>query len=54
VDHVVTPDSPLWGLSLDSMEERGLELFCFLDGMDPMTSNSVQVRIMCIIERVLN
>ncbi|KAG1679940.1 hypothetical protein FOA52_007004 [Chlamydomonas sp. UWO 241] len=44
VDHVVLRDSPLWGLSLDEMEERGLELFCFMDGIDPMTSNSVQAR----------
>ena len=42
--HIVTPSSPLYELSLEQMEHKGLEIFCFLDGMDPMTSNSLQAR----------
>ncbi|GAX76183.1 hypothetical protein CEUSTIGMA_g3627.t1 [Chlamydomonas eustigma] len=42
--HLVTPSSPLFDISLEQMEQRGFELFCFLDGMDPMTSNSLQAR----------
>ena len=42
--HVVRPGSPLYDLSLQQMESKGLEIFCFLDGMDPMTSNSLQAR----------
>jgi hypothetical protein len=44
VDHIITPGSPMYDLSLEIMEQRGLEIFCFLDGLDPMTSNNVQVR----------
>ena len=42
--HVVKPTSPLYELSLEQMEANGWEIFCFLDGMDPMTSNSLQAR----------
>jgi len=42
--HVVKPTSPLYELSLEQMEAKGWEIFCFLDGMDPMTSNSLQAR----------
>ncbi|GAX84455.1 hypothetical protein CEUSTIGMA_g11875.t1 [Chlamydomonas eustigma] len=44
IAHVVTPSSPIFDLSLEQMEQRGFQLFCFLDGMDPMTSSSLQAR----------
>ena len=44
VVHIVDPYSPLFDLSIEDMESRGMEILCFLDGMDPMTSNSMQAR----------
>lgn len=44
VVHIVDPSSPLFDLSLEDMETRGMEVLCFLDGMDPMTSNNMQAR----------
>lgn len=44
VVHIVDPSSPLFDLSMEDMESRGMEILCFLDGMDPMTSNSMQAR----------
>ena len=44
VVHIIDPMSPLFHLSLEDMEARGMEVLCFLDGMDPMTSNNMQAR----------
>ncbi|MEW5302768.1 MAG: hypothetical protein WDW36_005516 [Sanguina aurantia] len=44
VTHTIKPGSPLFELSLDEMESRELGLLCFMDGVDPMTSNTIQAK----------
>eukprot|EP00798_Chlamydomonas_sp_ICE-L_P010179 gene10179-8085_t len=39
--HYITVHSPLYGLSLEQMDTRGIEILCFVDGVDPMTSKSI-------------
>ncbi len=42
--HVVSPSSPLWGLSPRRCGQLGLELHVFLSGVDAMTSNATASR----------
>lgn len=44
VVHIISPDSPLYGLSLAEMEARNFEVLVFVDGIDAMTSKQVQAR----------
>lgn len=38
------PGSPLWELSVDDLLLQEMEVMVFFEGIDAMTSNSVQVR----------
>lgn len=44
ITHIVNSSSPIFNLSLEQMEAAGMEILCLMDGMDPMTSNSMQAR----------
>ncbi|GFR39598.1 hypothetical protein Agub_g58 [Astrephomene gubernaculifera] len=44
INHVIRPGSPLYDTSLDSLEALGAEVLCFMEGVDPMTSNNIQGR----------
>ena len=41
--HPIDPSSPLWGVSLEGLAARDVEVLAFLDGTDAMTSNALQV-----------
>ncbi|KAG2496209.1 hypothetical protein HYH03_005808 [Edaphochlamys debaryana] len=44
INHVIRPGSPLYDRSLDSLEAAAAEVLCFMEGVDPMTSNNIQAR----------
>ncbi|PNH10296.1 ATP-sensitive inward rectifier potassium channel 1 [Tetrabaena socialis] len=44
VNHIIRPGSPLYDRSLDALEALGAEVLCFMEGVDPMTSNNIQAR----------
>ncbi|KAG2448597.1 hypothetical protein HYH02_006488 [Chlamydomonas schloesseri] len=44
INHIIRPGSPLFDRSLESLEGSGAEVICFMEGVDPMTSNNIQAR----------
>ncbi|KAG2444834.1 hypothetical protein HXX76_001575 [Chlamydomonas incerta] len=44
INHIIRPGSPLFDRSLDALEGSGAEVICFMEGVDPMTSNNIQAR----------
>ncbi|WIA28908.1 hypothetical protein OEZ86_011432 [Tetradesmus obliquus] len=42
--HVIRPGSPLWNMSIDDLLLQEMEVMVFFEGIDAMTSNSVQAR----------
>ncbi|GLC59523.1 hypothetical protein PLESTB_001496500 [Pleodorina starrii] len=44
INHIIRPGSPLFDRSLDELQCLGAEVLCFMEGVDPMTSNNIQAR----------
>lgn len=44
LNHIITPSSPLYNLSLAELDTRMMEILVFLDGVDAMTSKQMQAR----------
>lgn len=43
--YLCRPGSPLWNMSIDDLLLQEMEVMVFFEGIDAMTSNSVQVSI---------
>ncbi|KAK3242719.1 hypothetical protein CYMTET_47600 [Cymbomonas tetramitiformis] len=44
IRHLITKESPLYGLSVMDMEQKGMEILVMLDGIDASTSCNIQGR----------
>ncbi|KXZ55309.1 hypothetical protein GPECTOR_3g443 [Gonium pectorale] len=44
INHAIRPGSPLYDMSLETLEALGAEVLCFMEGIDPTTSNNIQAR----------
>jgi len=53
VGHPMDNDSPLFGMTAAEFRESGVEIVVVLEGIDPITSNSLQIRWPYPSERVI-
>ncbi|GIL50902.1 hypothetical protein Vafri_6867 [Volvox africanus] len=44
INHIIRPGSPMFDRSLNELQVLGAEVLCFMEGVDPMTSNNIQAR----------
>ncbi|GIM05020.1 hypothetical protein Vretimale_9482 [Volvox reticuliferus] len=44
INHIIRPGSPMFDRSLNELQALGAEVLCFMEGVDPMTSNNIQAR----------